>query len=513
MQGMPATASQVTAPPAASASQRLAIPAKVGGLLKAAMTALQQSRWADAVELTAAAAVQDIQHENITFLASAAGAGVIGELYENAFRGAGLTPAAKQQSSKAANEAFDSAGSTPTPQDPSPKTRRVLYIHPGLSPGQAATDRLLNVVERHNASANGRVRASVLCTEEFTARVPVLRHLEWPHTPSGAHSAALSRLRAAGAPLTIVQPFGSYLDAARTAVDATRDLNPDIAVFIASGACPIQAAMAYARVAPVQINQNIGSPLIIPGVDAVIYRNPAKRRDDDAELARRRIEAVELPASGTDLDAADAAAAIPRSALGVPPDAVLFVTAGNKVPERLLAGTFARDLAAFLKQHPKAWWMGIGRGDFTRALEPFRSAGVHRRVVLAGPQTDIRPHLKAADAYLNEYPEGGSNTILESMACGVPVIACAGGAAGDSHCAGIGAEIVSDDACTRETYWALASQWYTDSASRASAAERAHRRAKERFGFDALVNQYEELYERLASSLHPNPERELADRI
>jgi glycosyltransferase involved in cell wall biosynthesis len=481
------------------------------------MTALQQSRWADAVELTAAAAVQDIQHENITFLASAAGAGVVGELYENAFRGAGLTPAAKQQSSKAANEtgSADAARThfATSPLRHSPTPLRVLYIHPGLSPGQAATDRLLNVVERHNANANGRVRASVLCTEEFTARVPALRHLEWPHAPSGAHGVALSRLRAAGAPPTIVQPFGSYLDAARTAVDAARALNPDVAVFIASGACPVQAAMAYARIAPVQINQNIGSPLIIPGIDAVIYRNPAKRRDDAAELARRSIEAIELPASGTDLDAADAAAPVPRSALGVPQDAVLFVTAGNKVPERLLASTFAHDLAAFLKQHPKAWWMGVGRGDFTRALEHFRSAGVHRRVVLAGPQTDIRPHLKAADAYLNEYPEGGSNTILESMACAVPVIACAGGTAGDSHCAGIGAEIAAEDACTRETYWSLASQWYTDGASRATAAERAHRRAKERFGFDALVRQYEELYERLASSLHPNPERELGDSI
>ncbi|MFM9957573.1 MAG: glycosyltransferase [Phycisphaerales bacterium] len=496
---MPATAAPLYAPPTATAPPRLPIPAKVGGLLKAAMTALEQSRWADAVELTAAAAVQDIQHENMTFLASAAGAGVIGELYESAFGGA-----ANQQISQAANETVGAEASR-THLAASPRCHlatvlarplRVLYIHPGLSPGQAATDRLLNVVERHDRS---RIAPMVLCTEEFTSRVPALRYLQWPHAPSSAHAAAQARLRSAGAPPTIIQPLGSYLDSARAAVEAARAMSPDIAVFIASAACPVQALMALQRVAPVQINQNIGSPLIVRGMDAAIYRNPSRLRDDSTELARRGIEGIDLPAAGTDLHAADAARAVPRAVLGVPTDAVLFVSAGNKLAERLTMGSFAADLAEFLKQHSKAWWMGVGAGDFTMARAVFAAAGVQRRVVLVGGQSDIRPHLKAADAYLNEYPEGGSNTVLEAMACGVPVLAVkpADGAA-VSHCAGIGAEIVGDDAVSLGDYWATASNWLRDAAERRRIAARAIGKARTRFGFDALVGDYEAIYTRLA---------------
>lgn len=486
MQEMPATAE----PPSAPA--RLAIPAKVGGLIKAAMTALQQSRWAEAVELTAAAAVQDIQHENVTFLASTAGAGIIGELYENA-----LVGAAQQQISRVADRTTEAQSVLPKTQDPRLRTPlRVLYVHPGLSPGQAATDRLVNVIERHDRA---RVTPLLLCAEEFTARVPALRHLEWPASPSHAHTTALERLKKVGCEPTIIPPLGSYLDSAQAAIDAARSLRPDVAVFIASGACPVQAAMAFSRVAPVQINQNIGSPLISRNIDAVIYRNAGKLRDDAPDLARRGIEGIDLPAAGTDLEAADAAVAVSRSALGIPKDAVVFVTAGNKVPERLHAGTFARDLVEFLKAHPRAWWLAVGRGEYAEALAPFEVAGVRRRVVAAGPQTDIRPHLKAADVYLNEYPEGGSNTVMEAMACGLPVVAAR---FGDAHAGTIGAELCGIDAATPETYWATAARWCVNVEEREAAAARALTRARDRFGFHALVAQYEDIYMRMASGVN-----------
>ncbi len=438
------------------------------------MGPIGQGRWADAVDFVAAAAVHDIQNEAMTMLSSAAGAGVMGVLYEHAFAGAGLAPKI-----------------IPVRRPEPGSARRVLYVIPGLSPGQAATDRLLNVVERHDRS---RWSPMVLCAEEFTARTPVCERLQWPHAPSAGHGVALERLRAAGVPVTIAPTSGSYLSAGAALVRTVREMSPDIAVFIASPACPVQGALAFARVAPVQINQNIGSPLVIHGIDAVIYRN-ARRADADAEeLVRRGVRPLVLPVGGIDLEAAERAEAIGRSTIGIPENAKVLVTLSNRLPERITLGGFGADLARFLARHPDVWWLAIGRGEFGRALAPFGELGVRDRVVLAGPRADVFPWLKAGDAYVNEYPEGGSNAVMEAMACGLPAVAMN---AGDGHCESIGAEITGDpvERGDRRGFWSRASELCGDAGLRARVAGGALARAREQFGFGALVSSYERCYD------------------
>lgn len=459
-----------TAPPT-----RIPIPPSVGGLLKHALSALDEGRWGDATELAAAAAVEDIQNQSLVMLASAGGSAILGELYERAFDGAGL-----------------SASPIECRHRSGPIT--VLYVIAGLAPGQAATDRLLNITANHDRA---RVRPLVLCTEEFTSRRPATRHLHWPPAPTTGHPGLIARLRGAGADPVIIPAEGSYLDGARAAVSAARSLHPDIAVFIASPACPIQAAMAYARVAPVQVNQNIGTPLVIRGIDAVIYRNLSNARADSGVLGARRIRVIELPAAGTDLDGARLAVPVPRSRLGVPDDAVLMVSASNRLPERLLLGPFAEDLSSFLDAHPRAWWMGIGRGDFAGALAPMVRRGVRERVVLPGGVTDIRPLVKTCDIYLNEYPEGGSSSVMESMACGVPVVAAV---MGEAHTRSIGAQIAGSAYPSPKgvgEYWALASSWVNDAGARRQASRSARAAAEREFGYAALARRYESCYESL----------------
>lgn len=471
-------------PPAAAPSTRLAIPARVGGLLKGAMDALGRGKWSAAVDLLAASAVQDIQHEGMTFLASASAAGVVGELYERAFRGAGIVP----------QEILPLRTGGPL---------RVLYVCPGLSRGQAATDRLLNVVERHD---RGRVIPMVMGAEEFTARTPACAVLQWPDVPSAAHREAIERLERAGVEARFAPTSGSYLHAAPAAIEAARAMRPDVAVFIASSACPVQAAMAFARVAPVQVNQNIGSPLVMVGVDAAIYRSASMARADAPELEKRGVRVIEMPAAGTDLDAAARCAALPREKVGVPADAVLFVSAGNKLAQRLVMGGFARDLGVFLREQKEVWWMGIGPGDFSSALAEFERAGVRGRVVLTGGLADIRPALKTGDVYLNEYPEGGSNTVMEAMACGLPVVAArhggvdGGGAGAAAHCAAIGAEIAGDQGVEMTAYWREAGRLVSDARLRAERGRSSRARAEERFGFAALVAAYEACYAELAGA-------------
>src|SRR6185295_3137035 len=52
-----------------------------------------------------------------------------------------------------------------------------------------------------------------------------------------------------------------------------------------------------------------------------------------------------------------------------------------------------------------------------------RRAGVDRRVVFAGPQQDPRPYYGAADAFvLPTLYDPLPNTVLEALACGLPVV-------------------------------------------------------------------------------------------
>lgn len=466
---------------------RLAIPERVGGLLKATMTALAQRRWGEGIELTAAAAVQDIQQEAMTFLAGAAGAGILGELYEQAFRGAadsgtGAAAGAAWLRGPGVSPRHARAGSGPL---------RVLYVTPGLSDGQAATDRLIHVVEQHDRS---RVMPLVLSTEEFTARTPPLKFLEWPSVPADRRGPLIERLSRAGVEPVIAPTVGGFLPSSTWATAAARQLAPDVAVFIASSACPVQAGMALARVAPVQLNQNIGTPLVIRGIDGVIYRNLERAAADRSDLSRRGIRTIELPAAGTDLGAAERATPVPRHGLRIPPNAPVLASASNKLPQRLMLGGFADDLIAFLASHPGTWWMGVGDGDFSAFVARCRDAGVASRIALVGGQADIRPYLKACDLYVNEYPEGGSNSVMEAMACGVPVVAMD---AGPGHCESIGAQICGEAIGRGETgvYWQRVAMLCEDRDARAAAAARAKARATEKFGFAALVRQYETCYQ------------------
>jgi hypothetical protein len=445
---------------------------RVAGCLKAAIESMGQKRWADAVERLAAAAIADIQQDNGLFLGGVAGAGAMAELYQQCLAGCGLKPAPRR-----------------LPERGERRPLRVAYVLQSIAAGQSASMQIARMVELFD---RGLVEPVVIAAEELTARTPPGSFLSLPEAPSQRTGAELiARMRAAGAEVHLVPTGGSYLDGASAAISLARGLNLDVAAFVASPACPIQAAMAFGRVAALQVNHNIGVCLPIAGMDAILYHNAGKAMEDRGELERRGIDTVAISCIGCET-AATGAAAISRAQMQIPETAVLLLSIGNKLPDRFGAGDFARHLADFMQTHPDVWWLGVGRGDLQKAIAPLVQAGVANRARLHGATSTPHAFMKAADILINEYPEGGGSTVMEAMACGIPVAAMA---AGRQHGHNIGAYLVGPeyaiDAYDPTRYWSLVDRWCKSAEERRAAGRRLRQRVRERFDFAAICREYE----------------------
>lgn len=431
---------------------------------------------AGSVEAVAAAAVLDIQQHRAGYLADAHGVVQLCGLYTRAF-----------------SAALSDLPWAPPPARPGAPS--VLLVAQCIADGQAASSVVLRLAA--DLTAHGW-RVGVLVAEELTQRTPPLSVLRCPDGPSTRIGAAyLDRLRE-HAEVMLIPTAGTFLDGARAGVRLARGWRPDVAVFVASPACPIQAGLIAARIAPAQVNLSVGVPVLMPGVDLVLYNNPRTLAAHAEVLSARGLRALSVATSGGDAAAGAAAAPADRARLGVPADALLLASASNCLPARMLAGSFARDLAAFLQANPGAHWVGVGRGDYAavRAL----LAPVIRRVHLVGTVDDIRPFVKAADVFLNEYPEGGGNSVIEAMGCGTPVVAMN---AGPQHGCCIGAELVGEDAIpTMDTaaYWSRVSEWAKNPAARAEAGRRQQKRALETLDFAPITAAYRRAFESLVQT-------------
>ena len=457
--------------PSTSGDASLRMSHRMAGCLKTAMESMGQNRWADALERLAAAAIADIQQDNGLFLGGIAGAALMAELYQQCFAGSGLKPAPRRLPERGARRPL-----------------RLAYVLQSIAAGQSASMQIARMVELFDRAL---VEPVVIAAEELTARTPPGIFLSLPEAPSQKVGAELiSRMRAAGAAVHLVPTSGSYLDGAAAAISLARGLNPDVAAFVGSPACPIQAAMAFGRVAPLQVNHNIGVCLPIAGMDAILYHHPGKAAEDRGELERRGIDTVAISCIGCESAGTDVTA-VSRAQFQIPETAVLLLSIGNKLPERFLAGDFARHLAEFMQSHPDVWWLGVGRGDLEKAIAPCRKPA-SPTAQLHGATTTPHAFMKAADILINEYPEGGGSTVMEAMTCGIPVAAMA---AGRQHGHNIGAYLVGPeyaiDTYDPARYWSLVDRWCGSSEERRAAGERLRQRVRERFDFAAICREYE----------------------
>lgn len=185
------------------------------------------------------------------------------------------------------------------------------------------------------------------------------------------------------------------------------------------------------------------------------------------------------------------------------PEAVVVGTVGrlqavkdplNLVRAFALARARGGDAAAALRL------VIAGDGPLRGAIEDeVRTAGMGDVVWLAGERRDVPEVMRSLDVFvLPSQAEGISNTILEAMASGLPVIATAVGGSGELVAEGDSGALVP-----AENSAALADAllcYAADAALRKKQGVAGRRRVEEQFSLDAMVGRYEALYDRLLRS-------------
>ena len=150
-------------------------------------------------------------------------------------------------------------------------------------------------------------------------------------------------------------------------------------------------------------------------------------------------------------------------------------------------------------EQPDVTFAVAGEGDMRRPLEESaRERGLADRFRLPGAAADVPGFLSGLDvAVLPSHSEGMSNALLEYMAAGRAIVATAVGAAPELIEDGVHGLLVppGDAARLAEAIRRLLSQ--PRLARRM--AEAARRRARERYGREAMVGRFTEFYEGLAA--------------
>lgn len=113
-----------------------------------------------------------------------------------------------------------------------------------------------------------------------------------------------------------------------------------------------------------------------------------------------------------------------RESLGLAPDAPLLVTAAA-LEERKGMQWVLRALPRVIERFPNVRYFVLGEGPHRAVLEQLaRDLPIAAHVRFLGAQADVVPYLQAADVSLIlARGEASSLSALESLACGIPVIA------------------------------------------------------------------------------------------
>ncbi|MDC4205467.1 MAG: glycosyltransferase [Candidatus Manganitrophus sp.] len=156
-------------------------------------------------------------------------------------------------------------------------------------------------------------------------------------------------------------------------------------------------------------------------------------------------------------------------------------------------GFFIRSMPEICRRAPMCKLIVVGDGPCRQELEEIaRNTSCKDRIVFIGSKTDIEKVMPAFDLYAcTSLSEGTSMTILEAMACGLPIVASAVGGNGRLVGSENGALFPLNDS---NAFIQLVTDLLSDPDRMIELGRQSRTRAEMQFGLDKTVMEYEQLY-------------------
>lgn len=290
------------------------------------------------------------------------------------------------------------------------------------------------------------------------------------------------------------------LTATQTAAAVIQQLEADridFAVFQTGMASPIDWLVARRSPVLVKAGIHIGSSPFNTGFDLYFFDNPVNIEREKAFWTDAMGERIVLT-SGVDIELLRKSPSVSRCELKIPSNAVVIGTVSNHLGERM-SEAFCELLARVLQANPSAYYLGIGSPPDEERIKLFRDGEVLEQMLFPGPVRAASAVLKIMDIYANEFPLGGSESVKEAIACGIPVVALAWS---DAHAESAGATIAGPEFGIPErnvtAYEALLNHWITDAGARRQAGSQLATRAEEHYSIRTYVADVFEHLEQVA---------------
>ncbi len=186
------------------------------------------------------------------------------------------------------------------PSQPDPHA--VCVVAPYAEQRAASLDGVAPLAQVVQRLADQGDRVAVLLTDERLPREPELRLWRPEAPPSFDHCAGEAIGLPAAAEVLRVPRNGSLADGAAWAVDHVRRAQVSRAVFLGGLRSPMNAAIAFARVASHQVSLTVYDPSVVRGIDTVATATAAPTAAWREALGRRGISLEDWSTPGASVN-------------------------------------------------------------------------------------------------------------------------------------------------------------------------------------------------------------------